>query len=113
MEKARVDSRPPLDDAAEEADIEAAADGEEEGQEMETPPRELPMDVLYKHITGEVLVTEAPKADTKRLEGEKQRILQEQEDCFGDDCGDPKAYLAEATVKPAVVVEVAPAPAGQ
>ncbi len=105
VEKARVDARPPLKDPAEEADIEAAADGEEEGQEMETPPHELPMDVLFKHITGKVLVVAAPAADTKRLEGERHRILQEQEDCFGDDCGDPKKYLGKSKA-----TAVAPAP---
>eukprot|EP00946_MAST-07B_sp_MAST-7B-sp1_P003692 g3692.t1 len=103
VEKARVDSRPPLSNPAEEAEIEAAAEGEEEeGQEEETPPHELPMTVLFKHITGRDLLVDPPKADAQKRKKEEERILKEQEDCFGDDCGDPKQFVPKAA---------APAPA--
>ena len=90
VEKARVDAMPPLDDVN--ADLDAAAEGEEEDEESETPPHALPMDVLFKHITGRVLNVDPPKMDTEKLKSEKKRILKEQEDCFGKDCDDPKEY---------------------
>ena len=102
VEKTRVDARPPLDDASADSDMDAAAEGEEDAHEMETPPHELPIDVLFEHIMGRSLVAEVPKVDSKKLEAKKKRILQEQEDCFGDDCGDPKTY---------VPLSMAPAPA--
>jgi hypothetical protein len=52
----------------------------------------MQLEVLFQHIVGRPMEDEPPKNTVQMLKNEKKRIQREMEDCFGDECDDPKEY---------------------
>jgi hypothetical protein len=76
-----------------EKDIEEAGSASDDAEQSDKiPPHMLPIEVLFQHITGRQMEDEVPKEQAKMLQSEKKRIEGQMEDCFGDECDDPKVY---------------------
>jgi hypothetical protein len=76
-----------------EKDIDAVgSDDDGENHDDKVAPHMLPIEVLFQHIVGRPMEDEPPKNTVQMLKNEKKRIQREMEDCFGDECDDPKEY---------------------
>jgi hypothetical protein len=76
-----------------EKDIDTVGAEDDNGEKDDgVPPHMLPIEILFQHIVGRTMQDEPPASEKQMLASEKLRIQKEMEDCFGDDCSDPKEY---------------------